>query len=513
METQSHNNRQKAKILEEQGYVMEKFGDLNIRQAGLLQPLFALPGRHGIGDLGTSAYDFIEIIAATGFKIWQILPFNPSSDSNSPYTPYSSFAGDEIYISLELLIKDGLLDSVVNWNEDATRVDYGSIRSFKDAYLKLAYAKFKLSDNDTLKDSYQEFVDTTFWLEGYAKFMALNRYLDREKWPKWPVQYLENCDVDFLDDEVEYHKFVQFVFYYQFNMLKEWAHKHDIAIMGDIPFYVGLDSVDVYFNRKDFMLDQDNQSLFISGASPDYFSDDGQLWGHPLYDWDNMKSNGYKFWMERLSWNNEVFDILRIDHYRAFDTYWKVSADEKTARNGIWVEGPSYDFFDHLYQELPDINIVVEDLGDLRDQVHYLRDHYHLMGMRIIQYGFGEKEEREFYVIPKWCIAYSGTHDNNPLQGWESELPLNEKLRIEDILDSLQYPGDNFNEKVYYRTFACDANIAIVQIQDMLGKGEETRFNLPGTVSDLNWSWKLLDFDELVENVKYTRDIIKKTNR
>lgn len=488
---------------------MKKFGNLNNRQAGALLPLSALPGKHGIGDLGKSAYDFIELIGVSGFKIWQMLPLNPSAQGNSPYTPYSSFAGDYIYISLELLVKDGLLDLVVEFNEEARRVDYENVRSFKDAYLRSAFAKFKLSKDAKLNDDYERFLRNAFWLDQYAAFMAVNLQQHGKPWPKWPQRILD----DSLEEERNYQKFLQFIFFRQFEDLKTWAHYHDVALMGDIPFYVGLDSADVYFNRDCFLLDKNNEPLFVSGASPDYFTDEGQLWGHPIYDWKHLEQTDYQYWVERLKWNGQLFDILRIDHFRAFDTYWQVPAHEPTARNGKWIEGPGEDFFTKVVKVLPDLNIVVEDLGELRDEVHQLRDRFKLMGMRIIQYGFGENEQKEGYKVPKWSVAYSGTHDNNPICGWEDELGIAQKFGIVEILESFKYPGNNFCEKVYYRVFACEANIAIVQVQDILGLDGQARFNLPGTVGDHNWTWKLTDLKELENKVVETRRILKQTRR
>ncbi len=476
-------------------------------------PIFSLPGRHGIGDLGESSYEFVEFLKASGFKIWQILPLNPSSDANSPYTPYSSYAGDEIYISLEQLVKDGLLDDVVEFNEEACSVDYEKVRSFKDAYLRLAFSRFKLLDDAKIKHDFHQFQNEAFWLGEYASFMAINRFMGRVPWTEWPKDVNSNLNMINLQDERTYQRFIQFLFYRQFDRLKEWAHRHEVSIMGDIPFYVGLDSADVFFNRDEFLINESDEALYVSGASPDYFTDEGQLWGHPIYNWNHLRKTNYRFWMDRIKWNSRVFDILRIDHFRAFDTYWQIPAKDKTARNGKWVEGPGSDFFKVAYSQIPKLNLVVEDLGELRPQVHDLRDEFNMMGMRIIQYGFGPNEEKENYQIPEWSVAYTGTHDNNPLEAWKDELSLDERFSIEDILDKFGYPGENMCERVYYRTFACEAMVAIVQVQDILKLSSGTRINLPGTVGEHNWSWKLKDFESLIGKTKLTRSILQKTNR
>ncbi len=487
--------------------------DLNNRKAGILLPIFSLPGAHGIGDLGKSAFEFVEIVHAAGFAIWQVLPVSPSSEGNSPYTPYSSYAGDEIYISLEYLVKDNLLDRVVEFNENATRVDYQKVRSFKDAYLRLAFANFKFGRSQELLEEYRLFKNQAFWLDGYARFMAASRFHNKDSWTKWPGQWQTNCFSEILESEQEYQKFVQFIFFRQFSFLKEWANQHQVSIMGDIPFYVGMNSADVYFNKQAFMLDERNNPQFVSGAAPDYFSSSGQRWGHPIYNWDYLKLTGYRFWRERLDWNSKLFDILRIDHFRAFDTYWKIPASDHDAINGQWVAGPGSDFFKRIYEQLPDLDIVVEDLGELRNEVHQLRDEFNLMGMRIIQYGFGRNEADENYRIPKRAIAYSGTHDNNTLSGWADELSITDKFAIDTILDDLGCRGNDFVEKTLYRTLACEASIAIVQLQDILGLSGEARVNLPGTVGEHNWTWKLASLEAMAAKIKETKQLLKMTNR
>lgn len=487
-------------------------GDLKHRQAGVLLAISSLPGNHGIGDFGQCAYDFIDLSAEAGFQIWQILPLNPSSGGNSPYTPYSSYAGDEIYISLDLLTQWHLLEEVPSFEKEAEFVDYDKVRQFKRSHLMKAFHSFQQNDQG-LKEEYETFVKGAFWLEGYARFMALTDKNDGKAWSDWP-QEDQNCHHnDGLEEQINYYKFVQYIFIKQFNIVKIHAHSRGISIMGDMPIYVSHNSADVFENRECFQLDDHNMPLFVSGAAPDYFSQDGQLWGHPIYDWEYLKETDYDFWVKRFKWNNEIFDILRIDHFRAFDTYWSVPAGEETARNGKWIEGPSYHFFDSIYRQLPELNIIVEDLGDLRHEVHLLRDHYGLIGMRIIQFSFGETEERENFVIPQRCVAYCGTHDNATIRGWFESLSEYEQGRIRYIMHRWDYPEKTIPEQIVHRTFGCEAIIAVCMIQDLLNYDDHTRFNVPGTVGSPNWCWKLTNFDDYRKKVADIYQILEDTDR
>ena len=292
--------------------------NLDERQAGVLLPLFSIPGKHGIGDMGQEAYDFIEMSAAAGFSIWQILPLNPSSAGNSPYTPYSSFAGDEIYISLDLLAKWGLIGEVPPFQQETNTVDYVAVRKYKNKYLREAFKNFQKDDHELL-DEYHTFVKGAFWLDCYARYMALKEANEGLSWVDWNDEDQEiQGSNEGLEEDIAYIKFLQFIFIKQFNLLKIHAHLYGISIMGDLPLYVGHDSADVYEFRECFQLDNKYYPLFVSGASPDYFSADGQLWGHPLYNWDYLKETNYDFWIKRLKWNNEIFDILRVTYYKKY---------------------------------------------------------------------------------------------------------------------------------------------------------------------------------------------------
>ena len=485
--------------------------NLDERQAGVLLPLFSIPGKHGIGDMGQEAYDFIEMSAAAGFSIWQILPLNPSSAGNSPYTPYSSFAGDEIYISLDLLTKWGLIGEVPPFQQETNTVDYVAVRKYKNKYLREAFKNFQKDDHELL-DEYHTFVKGAFWLDCYARYMALKEANEGLSWVDWNDEDQEiQGSNEGLEEDIAYIKFLQFIFIKQFNLLKIHAHLYGISIMGDLPLYVGHDSADVYEFRECFQLDNKYYPLFVSGASPDYFSADGQLWGHPLYNWDYLKETNYDFWIKRLKWNNEIFDILRIDHFRAFDTYWSIPYGDKTARNGQWIEGPAYDFFDSVYEQLPDLTMIVEDLGELREEVHELRDHYQLLGMRVMEFSFEEAEEKNHFQMPEHCVVYTGTHDNATLVEWYDDY--GDKKRLQDIMEKLQMDDETVPQQVLHYTLSCDSVISIIPVQDLLGYGKEARINLPGTVGNHNWSYKLNTLADYQKHLPMIQQLLKQTKR
>lgn len=472
----------------------------NVRQAGILMPVFSLPANHGIGDLGKSAYDFVDLVASAKFKIWQILPLNPAGYGESPYQPSSSFAGDEVYINLDLLVEEGLLEEAPAFEKDSEFINYSAVRAYKSQLLHQAFTKF-VPDQD-----YQDFVEKAFWLEGYAKFIARKKANENKGWLEWTT-------LEYDEEEYKYQFFVQYYFAKQWLKLKEYANSKGIIIMGDMPIYVGLDSADVYDNKECFLLDQTGHPTSVAGVPPDYFSEDGQLWGNPLYDWDYLKEHDYSFWMKRLSWNKDLFDIIRIDHFRAFDTYWKVPAGETTARNGEWILGPAYDFFDYVYDKMPDLNLVAEDLGDLRPEVLELKDHYHMLGMRIAQFSFGDDMAKVDYKLPEFCIAYTGTHDNAPVNGWYSDLSVGEKKHARAVMNHLQIHGKSMADRQIQWMLSSDAVLAIIMMEDFLALGNVGRINTPSTIGAPNWCWKMSTLAPFERRIKHIKHLLKKYHR
>lgn len=472
----------------------------NVRQAGILMPVFSLPANHGIGDLGKSAYDFVDLVASAKFKIWQILPLNPAGYGESPYQPSSSFAGDEVYINLDLLVEEGLLEEAPAFEKDSEFINYSAVRAYKSQLLHQAFTKF-VPDQD-----YQDFVEKAFWLEGYAKFIACKKANENKGWLEWTT-------LEYDEEEYKYQFFVQYYFAKQWLKLKEYANSKGIIIMGDMPIYVGLDSADVYDNKECFLLDQTGHPTSVAGVPPDYFSEDGQLWGNPLYDWDYLKEHDYSFWMKRLSWNKDLFDIIRIDHFRAFDTYWKVPAGETTARNGEWILGPAYDFFDYVYDKMPDLNLVAEDLGDLRPEVLELKDHYHMLGMRIAQFSFGDDMAKVDYKLPEFCIAYTGTHDNAPVNGWYSDLSVGEKKHARAVMNHLQIHGKTMADRQIQWMLSSDAVLAIIMMEDFLALGNVGRINTPSTIGAPNWCWKMSTLAPFERRIKHIKHLLKTYHR
>ncbi|AJI47821.1 4-alpha-glucanotransferase [Francisella philomiragia] len=470
-----------------------------MKKSGLLLAISSLPSQFGIGDLGKSAYEFVDILKQANTKIWQVLPLTPLGFGNSPYQSSSSFAGDEIYISLEKLADYGLLEesSLKSLNVNSDKVEYELVRDFKDKYLEEAFSNFQ-SSKDKFEQEYNNFIAQNAWVKNYAIFKAFRKANNYQAWNFWSLEYKnwikdKAIELNQFQNEIDYQIFLQFIFYKQWFDLREYANQNNIEIMGDLPIYLGFDSADVWEHQDIFLLDENQNPSFVAGVPPDFFSETGQLWGNPLYDWDKLKETNFEFWIERLKGNFRLFDIVRIDHFRAFDTYWKIPAGEKTAINGEWIEAPGYDFFDTVYKRIPDANIIAEDLGDLRPEVLELRDHYKLKGMKVFPFHFDFKTAK--FVEDSNIIAYSGTHDNNTLKGWYFD-ELNRYQR--KLLKKYFKANDrNIFRKIIKYLLNCDAEYVILPVQDILELGREARLNTPGTVGSPNWQWKLSDFDLL----------------
>lgn len=485
-----------------------------MRRAGILTAISSLPSKYGIGDLGEEAYKFIDIIAEAGFRVWQILPINPVGYGNSPYQPYSSYAGDDIYISLDLLVKEGLLKSeeLEFFNENSNKVEYDKVREFKDRYLKLAYKRSK--DSKVTKSSINEFKSKNDWIYKYAVFITLKKLNNLKSWLEWPINQKlfvdnKNYDITRHNEEINYEIFIQYIFYKQWFEVKKYANKKGIEIMGDIPIYVGIDSADVWWNKESFLLDDDYNPSFIAGVPPDYFSETGQRWGNPIYDWDYLKNNNFSFWIERLKWSNEIFNIIRIDHFRAFDTYWKIPSSCSTAIEGEWIEAPGYDLFDEIYRKIPNIKIVAEDLGDLREEVLRLRDNYNLSGMLIIQFELGKSNK--IYLNSKKTILYTGTHDNQTILGWYKGL--NQKQRKNARNRLIKYKDRLYTDKVIHLCLDSISDLVIIPIQDFIRLDDSARMNIPGSVGSPNWEWKLINFNNVKKSLNRYKNILKKAKR
>ncbi len=471
-----------------------------MRTAGILLSVSSLPGNQGIGDFGKQAIYFIDALKTCGCHIWQILPLNPLGYGNSPYQPYSSFAGDEIYINIDRLADYDLIrrSSVKTFHKFSEQVDYEGVRIFKEPYFKKAYRIFK-KQFDRFAEEYEQFCASSSWLDHYALFMTLKRKNHMAAWRMWDKNEREliKASTDAWEpyqEDMDYERFLQFMFYKQWNEIKAYANQHQIQIMGDIPFYVGLDSADVWSHQSEFLLTKDGRPTFIAGVPPDYFSETGQRWGNPIYNWRTMKRNNYTFWIERLRWNAQQYDIIRIDHFRAFDTYWKIPESCETAIEGKWILGPACSLLDEIFHQLPDIQIVAEDLGDLRKEVLELKDHYRLYGMQVLQFQFTAKQMKK--GMPKHCILYTGTHDNDTMAAVYDRLPSNHKASLRRFFHMRGYTDRNIIDLVLRYCIDSAADIVIIPLQDILGL-KKGRMNTPGTIGSPNWEWKMKNLKPL----------------
>ena len=484
------------------------------RKTGVLLPLSSLPGTHGIGDCGEHAYQWIDLLHENGVKIWQILPLNPLGYGNSPYQSCSSFAGDEIYISLPMLVKEGLLPQKYSRKKGKQndRVDYPTVKKTKREALQKACRIFYHKKLDQRQD-YQDFLKLAFWLPHYALFMAIRAQYGDVCWVDWQREDRDalldqNYDQSMLETEKRYHYFVQYLFFRQWRQLKRYAEEKGVSIMGDIPIYLGLDSADVWEHRSYFLLDKKGRPRFVAGVPPDYFSAQGQRWGNPIYNWKALKKHHYDFWIDRLYWNQMLYHIIRIDHFRAFDDYWKIPASCQTAIEGKWELGPRHDFFRNVFQQLHDIQIVVEDLGILRKQAQKLRDDFHLMGMKIIQFDLDNTADSFLKEDKKHLLIYTGTHDNEPIRSWYEALAPSLQKHTRNMLNRLQIKERCISRGLIRFTLASHADAAIIPAWDLLHLGKNARFNVPATIGSPNWEWRLTTLSKIENELKWLHEWI-----
>ena len=486
-----------------------------MRQSGILMPVASLPSRMGVGEMGAEAYHFLRLLKENGVGIWQILPMNPVGYGNSPYQPYSSCAGDELYISLDSLYEEGLLkEKADSFREKETRIDYDAVRAHKESYLREAFQTF--CEHGRQQDAaYQEFISQK-WVYEYGVFRALKRAHGGVCWNEWSddaKNWPERRTVlsKETEQEVQYQMFLQYKFYCQWMQLKEKANADGIQIMGDVPFYVGVDSVDVWAGKKNFLLDDDGRPIFIAGVPPDYFSETGQRWGNPIYDWDYLKEEGYRFWVDRIGYSSKLFDIIRIDHFRAFDTFWKIPASCLTAVEGEWIEAPGYEVIDTLKEKIPGVNLVAEDLGDLRPEVLELKNHYHLKGMKILVFSIETKGKYAYDNARdvENMIVYTGTHDNDTLMEWYGNLTCAAKRKVRRFLARQGFGQGSVKDRLISYMLKSKPEYAILPMADVLGQGKEGHINTPGTVGSPNWEWRMPDFEQAEKEMKKYRNLFK----
>lgn len=454
---------------------------------GVLLSISSLPSRHGIGDFGENAYRFIDFLVRHHYKYWQILPLNPLGPGNSPYMSTCSYAIEPRYISLDLLVKEGMLDNVPENNPNTNRVDYEQVRLFKDKYLFTVYKKFI----KTNKNELDKFIKENKWVKSFSIYLYLrkkNNFIPWNNWNKKDMLYNTEKGYPLGSKEIcEFYIFCQMIAYKQWKNVWAYAKEKGIKIIADCPFYVGIDSLDCWLNKSEFLFDENYHSTMVSGVPPDAFSDDGQLWGTPIYNFSKMKQNGYRFLINRIGYLASNCDYLRLDHFRAWDTYCVIPGNDNNARNGKWLNGPSYDFFNLLYKEYPKINLIAEDLGELFPSVGLLRDYYNLPGMYVAQFEIFSNDEPQ----TNNKIVYTGTHDNQTLKSWLKMLSEQDLNRLNAKFNN---PSNMFRT-VFEYTWNLPSLITIVPLQDLLALDDDSRMNTPGTIGSPNWEWKLENFN------------------
>ncbi len=484
------------------------------RSAGVLMALSSLPGKYGCGDFGESAYRFIDFAKKAGFRLWQLLPLNPLGYGHSPYQPFSSNAMSDLYLSLDALVKERLLDEVPPFNADADRVDYEAVAAFRLPYLKAAFAKAK-------KKGYSPrgFLARNRWAKNWAYFM-MNKRRFGCSWDQWPEENRKWIDgprrIKKKDrEDYEFEIWLQEKLFEQFAKLRAYAKKNHILLMGDMPFYVGYDSNDVYANKDQFLLDPETaQPTSVAGVPPDYFSPTGQRWGNPIYDWDKLIKTDYRFFADRVGFCGKMFDLVRLDHFRAFDTYWKIPASEETAMVGEWVEAPGKDFFNTLLRKYPDLDIIAEDLGDLRPEVLQLRDLFHFPGMNVIEFTFPDQifAKKDGFDEPN-SVCYLGTHDNETIVGFIKDTLKEGAKQWDEELIKLGYTEGDLAHKLIRFCLDKKCILAVISVQDILGLDNAARTNKPGCIDDKNWTWRMPRFDELEAKIPEIKELIARSKR
>ena len=455
----------------------------------------SLPGPYGVGTMGRYAFSFVDFLKLSGQSYWQILPLNPTGYGDSPYQSCSTFAGNHYLIDLDLLVEEGLLKKKeldqITWNLSETKVSFGLLYHHRLKILRLAYDRFQ--DKKVLDVFCKA---NSAWLPDFALFMALKNRFGGKPWYDWDEDLkfrnskaIEKAKKE-LADEIRFHCFTQYLFFKQWSALRAYAHSQGIRIVGDVPIYVPYDSVDVWTNPSQFQLDKKLDPVAVAGCPPDGFTEDGQLWGNPLYRWDVMEADGFTWWIQRLAAAGEMYDVVRLDHFRGLESYWSVPYGDKTARNGKWVKGPGLAFVKAIHKELPKLEMIAEDLGYMTQEVMDLRDASGYPGMKVLQFGFDPKEPSDYlpHTYTRNTVCYTGTHDNMTMRQWFDTATEEE---VELATAYMHVTADEGPVWGSIRTaMASVSDICVIQMQDFVEFGGEARMNFPGTLSDSNWTWR-----------------------
>jgi 4-alpha-glucanotransferase len=480
------------------------------RANGILLHPTSLPSPYGVGELGSGAKRFIDFLAETAQQFWQVLPLGPTAYGNSPYMCYSAIAGNALLISLEILHEDGLLSReaiglMEHFPHD--RVEYDQVFAAKIPLLRQAFATFTVQGSEASHAALAEFARSkAHWLDDYALFMALKTEQQNAPWYDWPVELAQRQPAAIaaanarLEDEIQFHRFVQFEFFRQWQVLKTYANDKRIQIIGDIPIYVAHDSADVWANSENFQLDATGHPAQMAGVPPDYFSETGQLWGNPVYDWEYLQKTKFAWWIQRFEDLLTYVDWIRIDHFRGFEAYWAVPGGEETAIKGEWLLAPGMEFFEQLDKQLGQLPILAEDLGVITPEVEALRDRFEFPGMKVLHFAFGSDPGNAFlpFNYPRNCVVYTGTHDNNTTIGWWNELGEWERNNLLIHLGSVSEDGIQWD--LIRQAMGSIANLSIIPMPDVLGLGSESRMNMPGVATG-NWAWRYQE-EALTEDLR-----------
>ena len=484
-----------------------------MRKCGVLLPVSSLPSAYGIGCFSKEAYEFVDKLQEAGQSCWQILPLGPTSYGDSPYQSFSTFAGNPYFIDPEDLVKRGWITK-----KQCDSFDFGDNREYVD-YAKVYNSRFKLlrtawKNSNISKDAgFRKFVkENSRWLDDYALYMAVKASFDNVCWVEWDEdiktrkpQALKTYQKKYAD-EIEFYQFQQYMFRIQWEKLKTYANSKGISIIGDIPIYVAFDSSDAWANPELFQFDEDCNPTAVAGCPPDAFSATGQLWGNPLYNWEYHKKTGYQWWLKRLTACYQMYDVVRIDHFRAFDAYYSIPADAKTAEIGEWKPGPGYELFAAMKKELGEREVIAEDLGFLTPSVLKLVKRTGYPGMKVLQFAFDSREDSDYlpHNYPQNCVVYTGTHDNDTVLGWYRALKRADKRFCDRYLNLSRSRKKEVHWEFIRAAYSSVANLAVIPMQDFLGLGAEARINTPSTLGD-NWKWRMLSgafTEEIAERMK-----------
>lgn len=467
-----------------------------MRKSGILMPLFSLPSKWAIGTMGAPSYAFIDFLKSAGQSVWQMLPIVPADYTYSPYQSFSCFAGDPVFIDPELMVQDGLLNPDVLTHlkspESPYFVDYDTVKYNNELFLKSAF------ENYSFGEEYNKFLENNrFWVFDYAMYLGIKKATEKNCWTEFeePLKVREKSALDTFykanKSLVDYYIFIQFVFFKQWQKLKDYAKENGIEIFGDMPIYAPLDSADVWANKNCFMLDKNGSPSFIAGTPPDAFSKFGQLWGCPVYDFESMKKQDvpYLWWRRRIAHANQMFTSVRIDHFRAFESFYAIPAGEKTAENGRWIKGPGKEFFDLCFEDIGKVSVVAEDLGLITKPVRELLESTGFPGMRVLQFAFDGDKTNPYlpHNYSKNTVAYIGTHDNTTVNAWYDTLDAATKKRVDDYIAP---KGEGINWALIRALMRSSADTVIFTMQDIMSLPENARINTPGTTS-ANWRWRM----------------------